>query len=216
MENIQRIINTKKSLETIYTNDKNKIYDLYNKIFAALGGNGENSICQSLYSMQICDCCEFPNTETHEDGRPTNTFIGMLPFEQEYLQGKASEVTYADKFVEHQTRLGIVCRISETTCNLKPVDCAIYPCSFANFVQQENNVSLDIRVATHKCSIFSDPKLRDQFINIMSHRLIKVAEITYNFDPRILELWTLFDPFYRGYEKLQTILIPMEPIQQIE
>ncbi len=209
-----------KSLNTKLLKDKDRAYELYDKIFDILNGDGTNSFCRSLYKKNMCSsCCVFLETETHKDGKPAHTFIGMLPFEREYLEqkgvrnSKLSELAYKDKFVEHPMNLGIICKKSEATCIMKPVDCAMHPYSFANYSQKKDGtVLIDIIVAKHKCSIFSCPKLSHKFIEMTFHKIVDVAEAVCSFEPQLIELWSLFAPFYRGYEVIDTIRIPSDPL----
>lgn len=206
-EQIHNAMLLREKIETRYSTSKTTLFNLYDKLFSILGGNGENTICNTMCEQNNCDCCEFPQSEITEKGKPANTFSGLLPYEIEYLSLKDSPVSFEDKFSLHDSGIGLVCKKIEKKCIRKPLDCALYPYTFAGFSNSNGNIVVDIIYSREKCPIFMTSDLAEKFFSITFERTVTLAKTIAEFDSDILMLICSYAPFYRGFDKYRTITI---------
>ncbi len=197
----------REKIEAKYSGSKSTLFKFYDTLFSLLGGNGENTICNNMCIQNNCDCCEFPQADITEKGKPANTFTGLLPYEIEYLSLKSSPVSFEEKFDVHESGLGLVCRKIEKKCIRKPLDCALYPYTFANYSNSNENIFVDILFSKEKCPIFSNTELTENFFSITFERTVNLAHTVAEFDTDILILICSYAPYYRGFDRYKTVMI---------
>ena len=162
------ILELRSRIEATYAAEpaRARLYAFYNRIEEVLSRGKAKEICGSRYSRDLCQCCEFG------DGEQDSMFTGILPWEMSWLKTKKSAFKTEDKFAIHDTGLGLVCTACEAACQMKPVDCAMYPYAFANYT----GFTVDI-MFSGKCSMEGDPAAKEAHIGHQSPNLADLVEL---------------------------------------
>jgi hypothetical protein len=129
--------------------------------------NGLIKHCSDHQKTGTCTCCEFTDK--------LGNWISLAPYEKLYLQTKSENSDTNWEFIDVDGISGIKCRRHGFRCNIKPIDCKMYPFFPTKIEEKTDYYVIEIAAGFPKCPLGEDYGFR-RGSNLYRSHLWRVSE----------------------------------------